>query len=169
MPGRFLFYDFRFLCTQNIIQTVIQQLFMLLNSFCRKAEDKNKSWADIIITGPLKSNTSARKRQENTKSRQSGTAPGTGAWGKSAGGKTDQPAESQSISNVCLCECVGVRVCAYVCEEATALSRPVLSVLQDVLHQQNGGGWISYTRPSDFTFLRMWQKWTTWFINLFAF
>lgn len=42
-------------------------------------------------------------------------------------------------------------------EEATALSRPALSALQDALHQQDeggggGGGRIPYIRLSDLTF-----------------
>lgn len=58
---------------------------------------------------------------------------GTEAWGESAGGKIDQ---SQSISNVCVrAECVGS-------EEATALSCPAPSVLQDVLHQQDWWGGV---------------------------
>lgn len=39
------------------------------------------------------------------------------------------------------------QMCVYVCEEPTALSRPAPLVLQDVLHQQDGGGWISFTTP----------------------
>lgn len=65
---------------------------------------------------------------------------------KSAVGKIDRPAESQSISNVCL---EGVCVCCS--EETTALSCPAPSVLQDALHQQDSGG-ISYIRPSKLTF-----------------
>ena len=133
-----IFRFFWFLWTRNMS---LNSLFMSLQEEVHSDRQLSRYYQrwfpkiKCILQGTQKAGSQAWRRGEH--------------WGmreKSAGGKIDPPAESQGISDVCVCVCV--------CEEATALSRPAPSVLQDVLHQQDGGGWISYIRPTDLTLQR---------------